>query len=80
MLSKWKSEASGRGPKVCPIFVRIGAHAVKISGHPVRIVDLAEKALWSIFVRIGTGLFDQILMIFVRIGTRDPLQLSGVLP
>ena len=62
-----------------PIFVRIGAHAVTFSGLPVRIVNLAFRVLWSIFVRIGTKLFGQNLIFFVRIGTRDPLELSGVL-
>ena len=62
-----------------PISVRIGAHAVTFSGIPVRTVDLAIWAFWAIFVRIGTMLFDQNSTILVRIGTRDPLRLSGVL-
>ena len=36
-------------------------------------------AFFRHFVGIGTRLFDQNLTIFVRIGTRDPLGLSGVL-
>jgi hypothetical protein len=59
--------------------VRIGAQAVKFPVLPVRTIDLAFWALWSIFVRIGTRRFDQNSMIFVRIGTKDALRMSGVL-
>jgi hypothetical protein len=62
-----------------PRSVRIGAHAFYFLLLPVRTVNLAFWALWSIFVRIGTRLFDQKSPILVRIGIRDPLRMSGVL-